>query len=288
MKHTLIRTVAEEPQEFSGCSHGPAPARQRAANAPPIFVNGVEIPEADVAREAQNHAAASGAEARAAAAHALIIRTLLLQRADALALVAPPLTDGAGREETREEALVRAVLDAEVVVQEPSEAECRRLYERTLTRFAAPELYEASHILFEDDAAGTGEGRARQAIVELKAGAQFEELAKRNSACPSAAQGGSLGQMTRGDLVREVEEAVLALAPGDVAATPVRTRHGWHVVRLDRRIAGRILPFEAAHATVRENLRDRAWTAAAARYVDNLARTASIEGAVLSLGGGDV
>lgn len=285
MKHTLIRTVAEEPQEFSGCSHGPAPARRRAANAPPIFVNGVEIPEADIAREAQNHAAASGAEARAAAANALIIRALLLERAHALNVSPVAHADAQGREEAPEEALVRAVLEAEVAPAEPNEAECRRYYATAQRRFTAPELYEASHILFEGDDA---EQRARAAIADLHAGASFADLARTHSTCPTAVQGGSLGQLSRGDLAGEVEAALMALDAGAVAAAPVETRHGWHVVRLDRRIPARVLPFEMVESVIRETLRERAWNAAAARYIEQLAGAASIEGAVLSLRGGDV
>lgn len=284
MRHTLITTAAEAPQEFSGCSHGPAPARRRAPNAPPIFVNGVEIPEADIAREAQNHAAASGAEARAAAAHALIIRTLLLQRAEKLGLAPAVLADATGREEAPEEALVRAVLDAEVTAPEPGDAECRRYYASAPARFTSPELYEASHILFDGE---NGESRARAAIGALQAGASFSETARAQSACPTGVQGGSLGQLMRGDLAAEVEDAVLALAPGAIGGAPVRTRHGWHVVRLDRRIAPRVLPFETAEPAIRETLRTRAWTAAAARYVEDLAAGAVIEGARLRLGGGD-
>lgn len=285
MKRTLINTLPDEPQAFSGCSHGPAPALRRGPNAPPIFVNGVEIPEADIAREAQNHAAGSGAEARAAAANALIIRALLVERGRTLALEPAAHIDEQGREETAEEALVRAVLEAEVVAPMPGEAECRRHYAASHARFTAPELYEASHILFEGEGA---ESRARDTIAKLRAGASFAALARAQSACPAAAQDGSLGQLTRGDLALEVEDALMALQAGDVGAEPVHTRHGWHVVRLDRRIAARTLPFEAVEEVIRERLHARAWTAAAARYVESLARAASIEGATLRFGGPSV
>jgi peptidyl-prolyl cis-trans isomerase C len=82
MKHTLIRTLPEAGSEaFAGCGHAPMPAARRASGAPPIYVDGVHIAESDIAAEAQNHAASSGAEARAAAARALVIRHLLLRRA---------------------------------------------------------------------------------------------------------------------------------------------------------------------------------------------------------------
>ena len=88
MKHTLIQSVAEgaSQEAFSGCGHGPAPVAQREKGAPPIFVDGVLIPEAEIAAEAQNHGAGSAAEARAAAARALVIRHVLLRRAQGLKL----------------------------------------------------------------------------------------------------------------------------------------------------------------------------------------------------------
>jgi len=290
MKHTLISTVREEPQAFSGCSHGPAPALKRAHNAPPIFVNGVEIAESDIAREAQNHSAGSGPEARAAAAQALVIRELLLRRARDLGLAPHCETDEAGREETGEEALVRAVLEVEAQVQEPTEAECQRLYENASARFMSPALYEASHILFApasgDEAEwATAYAKAKAAIAALVAGADFATLAQTHSSCPTAGQGGSLGQLQHGDLASEIETTLLGLDAAEVAAAPVRTSHGWHVVRLDRSIASARIPFEAVLPTIRARLRDRAWAASAARYVATLAGAANIEGIALKLGG---
>lgn len=293
MKHTLIRTVPEAPAQeaFSGCSHGPLPAAQRTANAPPVFVNGVAIAESAIAQEAQNHGAASGAEARAAAASALAIRELLLQQARALAITPSPHKDERGRLETEDEALVRQVLEREVPVSEPTEDECRRVYEGSADRFMAPELYEASHILFvldgEGAAAWTGaHRRAAQTIRALGEGADFTALARAHSGCPTASEGGALGQLQRGDLAREMESVLAALAPGQVAPAPVRTRFGWHVIRLDRREPARRLPFETVMPAIHESLRTRAWPAAAAGYVERLAQSAEIEGLKLAIGQG--
>lgn len=291
MKHTLIRTVPSQPspEAVSGCGHGPSPAARRAAGAPPIVVNGIAIAEIAIAQEAQNHGAASGPEARAAAARALVIRDLLLQRAHALGLAPTTERDARGREETAEEALVRCVLEVEAPAPEPTEAECRRVYAAALSRFAAPELYEASHILFapvgDDAAAWAGAHEcAASAIDALSGGADFARLARVHSACPTAGQGGSLGQLQAGDLAVEMEAELLALAEGDCGAAPVRTRHGWHVIRLDRRVAATVLPFEAVAAAIREKLRTRAWAASSARYVAALAAVAEIEGLSLSFG----
>jgi len=293
MKHTLIRTVPEEePQEaFSGCSHGPMPAARRAANAPPVFVNGVAISESAIAQEAQNHGAASGPEARAAAARALAIRELLLQRARELGLAAQPGKDERGRIETPDEALVRQVLEREAPVVEPSDAECRRVYDATPERFQSPELYEAGHILVsaadESDAAwAAAHRRAADIIDTLGGGADFSALAREFSACPTASDGGALGQLRRGDIAQEMEQVLLSLKPGQVAPTPVRTRFGWHVVRLDRHEPPRRLPFDVVAPRIRDALRARAWPAAAAKYVETLARGAEVEGVDLAIGQG--
>ncbi|MEQ1809262.1 MAG: peptidylprolyl isomerase [Terricaulis sp.] len=291
MKHTLIQTAQNEPstEAFSGCSHGPAPAARRPANAPPVFVNGIAIPETAIAQEAQNHDAASGPEARAAAARALVIRELLLSRARAQALQPTPTRDAHGREETDEEALIRQVLELEVVSVEPSEAECRRVYKAAASEFIVPELYEASHILFapEQDGAAAwvaAHGRAVAAIKAIGAGEPFAEWARACSACPTAEQSGSLGQLQRGDLADDLERALIDLSPGQIGANPVRTRHGWHVIRLDRRSAAKELPFEAVEAFIKGSLRTRAWAASSARYVAALAASAQIEGLSLSFG----
>lgn len=293
MKHTLIRTVPEkaEPEAFSGCSHGPAPAARRAANAPPIFINGVEIAETAIALEAKNHSAVSGQEARAAAARALAIRELLLQRARELALAPEPICDDKGREETPEEALVRRVLELEAAPPEPTDAECQRIYAATPEKFLSPEIYEASHILFRFDgegaAAWTAAHRAAvEAIEALKTGADFAALARAHSACPTAQEGGRLGQLSRGDLSQEMERALLELSPGQFGRAPVRTRFGWHVIRLDRHAPAQPLPFEIVAPRIKEKLRARVWPTAAAKYVEDLARQADIEGITLGFGRG--
>lgn len=280
MKHTLISTVEKEPQgqAFSGCSHGPVPAARRAAKAPPIFVNGVSIPETAIADEAQNHRAGSGLEARAAAARALVIRELLLQRARVLGLQPTPQRDQRGREETLEEALVRELLDREAPCAEPTETECRRFYESSLNRFKARETFEASHILV------ARREEADSVLAELRAGASFAMIAQHRSGCPTGAEGGRLGQLQCGDLAPELENAVLLLKEGDVAPIPIQSRFGWHIVRLERRAPEMVFPFETVRDYIADILRGRSATAASARYVAELASEADIEGLALTFG----
>lgn len=249
-----------------------------------VVTDGVQIPESLIAQEAQNHPGGSPEAVRAAAAHALAVRALLLDRAAELGLAAEPERDELGREETPEEALVRAVLAEEVDPETPTEAECRRVYDTTPGRFRTPALYEASHILFaiegEDDTAVEAARLAAVTVGQMlqETPARFASLAREHSACPSGAVGGSLGQLGPGDLAPEVERAFGALLPGQISSTPVRSRFGWHVLRLDRRIEGRRLPFEQVAGRIRMHLESRAWVAAAVQYVSDLTARARSRG----------
>ncbi|MDO9589294.1 MAG: peptidylprolyl isomerase [Brevundimonas sp.] len=254
-----------------------------------IVVDGVALPERLVAEEAQNHPAATPDAARKAAAHALAIKALLLDRAHQLGLTPRAERDEDGREETPEEALVRAVLDAEIEVERPGEVECRRVYDGSPERFRTPSLTQASHILCapkgEDEAAWeAAHAAAMGAIAELADHPhRFAELARDLSDCPSKGVGGSLGQLSPGDLAAEVEAGLDRLQDGETASEPVRSRFGWHVLRLERRIEGRQLPFEHVEPRIALHLESRAWTAAATRYVSGLAAEARERGVALSV-----
>jgi peptidyl-prolyl cis-trans isomerase C len=254
-----------------------------------VVVEGVEIPEFLIAEELQNHPSLSAAAARAAAGKALAVKALLLHRADELGLRPQTRTDAGGREETDEEALMRAVLDVEVDIDPPSAAECRRVYDVQRARFISPALVEASHILVEpqqDDAQGWRIARriAEDALERLLAQpSTFAAVARTLSECPSGQVGGSLGQLAPGDLVGEIEAALAGLARGEVLDHPVRSRFGWHILKLDRRVEGRELPFDYVEDKIRLHLESRAWTAAATRYVAGLADRARARGVAFSL-----
>lgn len=254
-----------------------------------IVVEGVEIPEFLIAEEVQNHPSLSAGEARAAAGKALAVKALLLHRADELGLTPRPIKDEAGREETNEEALIRAVLDAEIDIESPSQVERRRVYDTQRARFTSPALLEAAHILIEpkgDDAEALEQARrTAQGILDrcLAQPSQFAHLAKTLSDCPSGKIGGSLGQLGPGDVVGEIERALGGLQAGDIFPRPVASRFGWHILKLERRIEGRELPFDYVEDKIALHLESRAWTAAATRYVSDLADRARAQGVAFSL-----
>ena len=84
--------------------------------------------------------------------------------------------------------------------------------------------------------------------------AAFARAARTMSGCASAKQDGSLGQVRRGELVPAIQLALEALGDGETGAEPVRSRFGWHVLRLQRRLPGRTIPFEMVSERIADML----------------------------------
>lgn len=248
-----------------------------------VAVNDAVIANADIAHEVQNHTGRSPYEAWHEATRALVIRQLLLQRAHILGLTATPRSE-AGLCEAEEEALIRTLLETEVRTPTASEAECRRYYEANRGKFRSPELFEPQHILFKaarDDTAAFALAmeRATQVLAAVQAAPdEFASLAASFSECPTASEGGRLGQVKRGDTTPEFEAALLSLAPGQVCAEPVQTRYGVHVLRLERKVESVPLPFELVRARIAAYLEESAWRRAVAQYISLLAGQARITG----------
>lgn len=253
-----------------------------------VSVNGVAIARDEIVREMQHHPADKPVAAWQKAARALVVRELLLQRARQMDLAAEPLNDAEGRRETDEEAVIRALIEREVTLPEPDNDACRRYYERNPARFRSPDIYEVSHILFaalpsDSEAYAQACKAAAAAMTELRAHPErFATLAQAHSCCPSAAQGGNLGQITGGQTTPEFERALLALTPGEMSPQPVETRYGFHVIRLDRRHDGRLLPYEVVADRIADYLRESVRRRAQAQYIARLVSAARIEGVELA------
>jgi peptidyl-prolyl cis-trans isomerase C len=252
-----------------------------------VSVNGVEIPHAAISREAQHHPAPTPIGAWKAAAHALVVRELLLQEARRLDLRPAPAEDAQGRRETDEEALVRGLVDSQVATPEADADACRRYYDNNRARFRSPDIIECAHILVaarrdQPDAFAVARERADMLCAELgHAPHAFAQLASLHSDCPSRANGGNLGQVTRGMTTPEFERALLALKEGEISA-PVESRYGVHIIRLERRIGGELLPFELAQARIAAYLTERSRRLAIAQYVARLAARANVTGVDLA------
>ncbi len=249
-----------------------------------VLVNGIEIPEAAIAAEMQHHPAPSREASHRSAAQALAVRALLIARAQALGLTRTAEPEVGGLRETDEDALIRQLLDCEIKVPEPDENSCLRYYRNNRDRFRSPDIFEASHILFgakQADKAAYAEAvpQAELVIKTLQRSPQaFADIAQMLSSCPSATQGGNLGQIVRGQTTPEFETFLVSLEEGQLCPVPVKTRYGVHVLKLHRRIRGEHLPFEAVKGRIAAYLSESVWRSAVVHYIGLLAADAGIHG----------
>jgi len=84
----------------------------------------------------------------------------------------------------------------------------------------------ARHILVKS------ESQCEDIIKEINGGAEFADLAKQHSTCPSGKDGGSLGTFGRGQMVAEFDTACFEGNVGDVQG-PIKTQFGYHVVQVN-------------------------------------------------------
>ena len=277
--------------ETGGCGGGPEPSIPPPPSFGEVRINGVEIPPEAIAQEIQHHPAPDAETAWVDAARALAVRELLLQEARRLGIEADAETEEGGRTETEDDALIRGLLDTELSPQTATEDECRRYYEAQVHRFRTPDLFEAGHILIEPEGEDESSWDAAESQAREIAGGvgddprRFAEAARAFSKCPSARQDGSLGQIRRGELAASVQAGIEALGEGTTGREPVRSRFGWHVLRLHRRIEGRTLPFEMVRDRIADMLEARSWSVAAARYVGELASRSQVEGVLVDAPG---
>jgi len=130
------------------------------------------------------------------------------------------------------------------------------------TKPGSPDIFECSHILIaarRNDAEAFGAARRRAEVLLAKlrdeTGA-FKALATDHSECPSRANGGNLGQISPGMTTPEFERALSGLKPGEISSL-VETRYGFHIIRLERRVDGALLPFELVSARIAAYLAER-------------------------------
>lgn len=132
---------------------------------------------------------------------------------------------------------------------ESTEEEAMEFYNTNQDQFKKPESASASHILLAVEAdASDDEKAAKRAELEairtkLTEGADFAEMAMEHSTCPSKAQGGSLGDFTRGRMVPEFEAAAFSQEIGEVGEI-VETQFGYHLIKVTERSDASATPFE--------------------------------------------
>jgi peptidyl-prolyl cis-trans isomerase C len=146
-----------------------------------------------------------------------------------------------------EQELQQAWLTAEIGSRISDEA-VRARYDQQIASRPAEEEVHARHILVPTESA------AREALAEVRGGADFADVARRRSTGPGSAEGGDLGFFRRGDMVPEFATAAFALQPGQISENPVQSPFGWHVIKVEERRQTPPPPFEEVAQAVRQQL----------------------------------
>ena len=190
---------------------------------------------------------------------------------------------GVSETEMREQMTVRKMIISKAeATEKPTDEEIRAFYDENQEGFAQDSTVTASHILVKtdrgsDDAAKAAklerlEGLRQQAL----AGADFAELARAHSDCPSASAGGSLGAFGRGQMVPPFEDAAFSQDVG-VVGEIVETQFGYHLILVTEKTEAKVLDFGEVKERIADILYSQKQQDAVRDFVEGLREKASIE-----------
>ncbi|HUS88621.1 MAG TPA: peptidylprolyl isomerase [Desulfosporosinus sp.] len=157
-------------------------------------------------------------------------------------------------------------------IKEISDTDAKAFFDKNLANYSQPESVKARHILVKT------EDEAKAIIVQLKAGADFVQLAKDKSTEDGAKDsGGDLGKFTKGKMVPEFDTAVFAQKVGTFSADPVKTEFGYHIILVEAHTPAVAPDFEKLKAQVKEDALNTAKDTKFQTYFDDLRNKAKTE-----------
>lgn len=190
-----------------------------------VIVNGKSIPKAQLDKLVQKSGQPDNPQVRDQAREMLVTRELILQEADKRGVIQNEMVREQ-LEQARMSVLIAAVFEDYVAKEGVAEADLQAAYDSVKSQYTGKE-YHVEHILVEK------ESDAKAIIAQLKAGANFEDIAKAKSQDPgSAKNGGDLGWVSDKALVPEFSKAMVQLKNGQITDKPVKSQFGWHVIKM--------------------------------------------------------
>lgn len=190
---------------------------------------------------------------------------------------------GTTEAEMREQMAVRKMIMAKAeTLAKPTDEEIQAFYDENQEGFSQGETVSASHILLKvdpaDDAAVKASKRERIDGLrkQLLEGADFAEIAKANSDCPSASAGGDLGSFGKGQMVPAFEDAAFAQPVGSVGEV-VETQFGYHLIKVSERSDAKTLEFGEVKTRISDMLYSQKQQDVVREFVDGLREKANIQ-----------
>jgi peptidyl-prolyl cis-trans isomerase D len=163
-----------------------------------------------------------------------------------------------------------------------TDQEIQAYYNQHQSEYQVPEQAKSRHILikYPGGAAKTdaeAKAKADDILKQLKAGAKFEDLAKKDSEdTGSAVQGGELGFARRGMMVPEFDNAIFNQKIGDIQI--VKSQYGYHIVQVEERQAAHTQALADVKPTIQITLQRQKETAAENAFAQSLAAEAAKSG----------
>jgi peptidyl-prolyl cis-trans isomerase D len=139
-----------------------------------------------------------------------------------------------------------------------SDDELKQYYGQHIADYQVPDRVKVSHILFKTEGKtpeeiATVEKTAQEVLAKIKAGADFGEMAKKYSEDASAANGGEIGWIVRGQTVKEFEDAAFSMKPGQVSDL-IKTTYGFHIIKVLDKQTAHLETFDEVKGQIREQL----------------------------------
>jgi len=150
--------------------------------------------------------------------------------------------------------------------KKPSDADIKAEYDAQVSGMPKTQ-YHARHILVKD------QDSAQKIIEQLKKGAKFDELAKKESLDSSKEQGGDLGWFSPNNMVKPFADAVATLKKNEFTQTPVQSQYGWHVIQLLDTRDTPVPPYDQVKERVAQIVEQKKFKI----YEDDLEKNAMIE-----------
>ncbi|RZL43106.1 MAG: peptidylprolyl isomerase [Variovorax sp.] len=261
MKKQLLKTVA------ATLVLGAASVGALAQNI--AIVNGKPVPKSRVDALAQQLAASGRPvtpDLEPQLKEEIIAREIFMQEAQKQGLEASP-EYRAQLELARQAILIRTLFENYRKQNPVTDADVQAEYDKFAAANGGKE-YKARHILVETEA------EAQKIIADLKKGAKFEDIAKKQSKDPgSGANGGDLDWANPSSFVPEFSEAMIKLKPGETTAAPVKSQFGYHVIRVDEIRSAQLPKVDEVKPQVTQQLQQQRLQ----KYQEDLRAKAKIE-----------
>jgi len=214
------------------------------------IVNGKAVPSSRVdalANELTRSGRAISPEIKAQLKDEVIAREIFLQEAEKRN-IANSDEYKTQLELARQTILIRAMFADYQKSNPVTDADIKAEYDKFAAANSGKE-YKARHILVEKEA------DAKAIIANIKKGAKFEDIAKKQSKDPgSGAKGGDLDWANPSNYVPEFAQAMMKLSKGQMTDAPVKSQFGYHIIRVDDTRAAQLPKLEEIKPQIAQQL----------------------------------